>query len=105
VRIGGIAGSSWGRGLAAVGLLVLGTIYWHGAARHLRLVNTDVTFTDQSAYLDYAREMHQSGYAFVGGRNRMPAYPFLLTLVFEEDLPQEDFFVGNVPPTVDLLGK
>ena len=67
--------------LAVVGLIfvVLG-LYWHGAVVQLTKVNTDLTSTDQSAYMHYTRQMYDSNYTFIGGRNRMPAYPFLQSL-------------------------
>jgi hypothetical protein len=74
-----------------IGLILIG-LYLNGALRHARLVNTDMTKTDQSAYMDYARSMRESGYTFVGGRNRMPVYPFLQSLLYEPGLSDEAFF-------------
>jgi len=75
----------------AVGVALL-ALYLNGALRHARLVNTDMTRTDQSAYMDYARSMRESGYTFVGGRNRMPVYPFLQSLLYKPGLSDEAFF-------------
>ena len=58
-------------------VLIIGIAYWKGATEQLTLVNTRMKATDQSAYMDYARNMVESDYTFVGGRNRMPVYPFL----------------------------
>lgn len=46
---------------------------------------------DQGAYLRYARQMHESGYQVVGGRNRMPVFPFLLSLLYEPGMAEEEF--------------
>ena len=47
---------------------------------------------DQSAYLDYAKKLSQTGYKYVGGRNRMPFYPVLLSLFYEDGMSDEDYF-------------
>ncbi len=72
--------------LAGIGL------YWRAAEHHLRHVNTDAGAMDQSAYLKYSARMLDSDYEFVGGRNRMPGYPFLLGLVYESELEMSRFF-------------
>jgi hypothetical protein len=76
---------------AAVVLLLL-AVYCAGALYHLHRVNVDVRRTDQSAYLDCARNTAETDYAFVGGRNRMHVYPFLLSLLYEHGLSEEAFF-------------
>jgi hypothetical protein len=76
----------------AIGLAAL-LLYCTGALVHLHHVNVDARRTDQSAYLDYARNMAQSHYAYVGRRNRMPVYPFLLSLVYTRGLDADAFFI------------
>lgn len=48
------------------GLILL--LYLFGAARQSREVNTDMSRTDQSAYMHYAKKMAETDYAYVGGR-------------------------------------
>ncbi|HPN36575.1 MAG TPA: hypothetical protein PK843_18890 [bacterium] len=72
-------------------LLALGLIYW-GGLRHSRQVNVDVTTFDQNGYLHYGRLLHDTGYAYIGDRNRMPAYPFLLSLIYQTGWTEEQFF-------------
>jgi hypothetical protein len=72
---------------------VLALFLW-GSARHSRMVNTDVTSFDQNAYLYYGRLLHETGYEYVGDRNRMPAYPMLLSLIYTPDWSEQDFFVA-----------
>ncbi|MCP3995293.1 MAG: hypothetical protein GY722_09540 [bacterium] len=72
--------------LAGIGL------YWRAAEHHLHHVNTDAGAIDQSAYLKYSARMVDSDYEFVGGRNRMPGYPFLLGLVYDAELEMARFF-------------
>jgi hypothetical protein len=52
-------------------------IYWNGAVKQLSRVNTDMSKTDQGAYMNYARKLYESDYQYKGGRNRMPVYPFV----------------------------
>ncbi len=75
--------------LIAAGCVAL---YWSAASRHSEEVNFDQETTDQSAYMNDARRMRESGYEFVGGRNRMPVYPFLLSLLHEPGLQELAFF-------------
>ncbi|OPZ69811.1 MAG: hypothetical protein BWY83_01857 [bacterium ADurb.Bin478] len=72
-------------------LLALGLIYW-GGDRHGRHVNVDVTTFDQNGYLYYGRLLHDTGYAYIGDRNRLPAYPFLLSLIYQPGWTEEQFF-------------
>ncbi len=78
--------------LAAALLAPLAFLYWEAASRHSRAVNTDRNATDQSAYLNYAGKMARSGYAHVGDRNRMPVYPFLLSLLHDPGAPEAESF-------------
>lgn len=72
--------------------IVLTTLYTHGALRNARRVNTNMHGFDQSAYMNYARNLAESDYTHVGGRNRMPMYPLLLSFVYSSDLSDEAFF-------------
>ena len=73
-------------------ILILAALYWYGGVQQLARVNTDMKSTDQSAYMDYARNMYESDYTFIGGRNRMPVYPFLQSLFYHPSLSNEGFF-------------
>jgi hypothetical protein len=78
-------------GAGLVGLLLL---YWYGAEGQLLHFNLDSGLTDQSAYLDYARRLKDSGYTYPGDFNRMPAFPFLLSLVWQEGMSASEFFLA-----------
>ncbi|MEP6686672.1 MAG: hypothetical protein ABJB22_07840, partial [Verrucomicrobiota bacterium] len=52
---------------------------------------TSVTAGDQGAYLQYARQMHETHYAVTGGRNQMPVYPFLLSLLYRPGFTESEF--------------
>jgi hypothetical protein len=67
-------------------------LYWGGAVKQLKFVNTDMSKTDQSAYMNYAKQMVRSDYTFVGGRNRMPIYPFIQSLFYRSGMSEEAFF-------------
>ncbi|HEY3177119.1 MAG TPA: hypothetical protein VGK94_15305 [Candidatus Polarisedimenticolia bacterium] len=100
-------GRVWKGALLLAILLPFGGLYWRGAMSHSRLVNTDRDATDQSAYMNYARKMHDSGYSHVGDRNRMPVYPFLLSLMCRPGLTDEELFerakVFNVGLSLAIL--
>jgi hypothetical protein len=76
-------------------VVVLGALYVHGARRHLHEVNTSMENTDQGSYLEYAVNMRETGYAYVGGRNQMPLYPFLQSLAIRSDAPLDQIFVRS----------
>jgi len=57
---------------------------------------------DQGAYLAYARLMHDSDYAYVGLRNRMPVYPFLLSLIYDPGLTEAQFLARAQALNVNL---
>ncbi|MFN2508091.1 MAG: hypothetical protein ABR589_04895, partial [Chthoniobacterales bacterium] len=57
---------------------------------------------DQGAYLRYAREMFQTRYSVVGGRNRMPVYPFLLSLLYRPGLSEAEFLARAQTFNVNL---
>ena len=62
---------------------------------------------DQAAYLEYAKQMRISGYAFEGDRNRMPLYPFLLSLIYRDGMDDAQFLekarTFNINLTIVLL--
>lgn len=82
------------RPLLVIGLIfIIVGLYWYGAVEQLTHVNTDMSSTDQSAYMDYARTLYESNYTFIGDRNRMPVYPFLQSLLYRPGMPDAVFFV------------
>ncbi len=93
-------------GWAALLVVLLGVYALEANARR-RIVPTPATQGDQGAYLKYAQQMHDSRYAVVGGRNRMPAFPFLLSLLYEEGMSEERFLARaqalNVALSVAIL--
>ncbi|HEV3408747.1 MAG TPA: hypothetical protein VG095_00505 [Chthoniobacterales bacterium] len=73
-------------------LLVLILATFLGAAHSRRLViPVPVTDGDQESYLRYARRMKERNYDYVGGRNRMPIYPFLLSLLYRPEMSEDEF--------------
>jgi hypothetical protein len=51
-----------------------------------------MTSGDQSAYLEAARGMKQSGYTYQTDRNRMPLYPFLQSWHYQNGMEDARFF-------------
>ena len=54
--------------------------------------NNDMSAHDQSAYLNFAKKAHDSGFKYSGTRNRMPLYPHLQALFYSPDLSDDAFF-------------
>ena len=54
-------------------------------------MSTPASLGDQGAYLAYAQRMHETGYGYVSERNRMPIYPFLLSLIYRPGLSETQF--------------
>jgi len=79
-----------------VGGFVLGLflLYWYGAEGQLLSYNLDMGATDQSAYMDYARLLRESDYSYPGDFNRMPLYPFLLSLLLRPGMQDPKFFLA-----------
>ncbi len=80
------------RPLILLFLVAMIALYVWAANRQSLLVNTNMHATDQSAYMDYAKNMARTDFQYVGGRNRMPIYPGLMALFYREGMSDEDFF-------------
>ena len=78
------------RGVAIAVLLIL-TIYGFEAHARRRALSTPPGLGDQAAYLGYARHLYESNYTVVEDRNRMPVFPFLLSLIYEPGLSEMQF--------------
>jgi len=85
--------------------LAIGIFVW-GAWRQSTLVNTNMYRTDQAAYMNYAKNMAQTNFQYVGGRNRMPLYPGLMSFFYRQGMSDKDFFEcgKNVGIAIGLLG-
>lgn len=71
-------------------MLVL--LYLYGVRQQFLYVNiTDFTI-DQGSYLKSAQLLKTSHYTALTDRNRMPLYPFLLSLLYKPGLNEEIFF-------------
>lgn len=83
-------------------MLLILTIYGFEAHARRRLMSTPPSFGDQGAYLAYAQQMHETGYAYVAERNRMPAFPFLLSLIYRPGLTETEFLTRAQTFNVNL---
>jgi hypothetical protein len=84
------------------------TLYgWEAHARR-EVDPTPLNRADQAAYLNYARSMRETNYAVAGDRNRMPVFPFLLSLVYRPGMSDAEFLGRaqsfNVNLSILLLG-
>ncbi|GJM40737.1 MAG: hypothetical protein DHS20C20_10190 [Ardenticatenaceae bacterium] len=73
-------------------LLVLMLLYLYGVQQQFVLVNTDMTRTDQAAYMATAEQLKTSQYATLTDRARMPAFSFLLSLFYEPGMSRDLLF-------------
>jgi hypothetical protein len=77
-------------GIAIAALIILALYGWEAHARR-EADPTPLSRADQAAYLSYARQMRETHYAAVGDRNRMPVFPFLLSLTYRPGMSDEEF--------------
>jgi hypothetical protein len=89
------------RSVALLVLLVL-TVYGFEAHARRREKSAPAILGDQSAYLGYARHLYESRYTVVEDRNRMPVYPFLLSLIYRTGMTEAEFLVRAQTFTVNL---
>jgi hypothetical protein len=89
------------RTIALLVLLIL-TLYGFEAHARRREKSAEATLGDQSAYLAYARHLSDSNSTVVEDRNRMPVYPFLLSLIYRPGMTEPDFLVRAQAFTVNL---
>lgn len=78
--------------MGCLGSILAVLIFIWGAQQQANNVNTDINATDQSAYIDYAKNMAQTNWQFIGGRNRMPLYPSLMSLFYKDGMSDDRFF-------------
>jgi 4-amino-4-deoxy-L-arabinose transferase-like glycosyltransferase len=89
------------RGVALLVLIIL-TAYGFEAHARRRVKSAPITLGDQDAYLGYARHLYESNYTVVEDRNRMPVYPFLLSLIYKPGMTDAEFLARAQTFTVNL---
>jgi hypothetical protein len=87
-----------------IALIVLAILAVYGFEAHHRRQekSTPAVLGDQSAYLGYARHLYESNYTVTEDRNRMPVYPFLLSLIYRPGMTEDEFLVRAQSFTVNL---
>ncbi len=73
-------------------ILLMVAIYSLGAFQHSTRVNIDSNEGDQIEYIKFAKKAKASSYIYAGGRNRMPAYPFIQSVLNDTSLEDRQFF-------------
>lgn len=74
-----------------LGFVAILTIYGFEAHARNREYSAPARLGDQGAYLGYARHLYESNYTVTEDRNRMPVYPFLLSLIYQAGMSEEEF--------------
>jgi hypothetical protein len=87
--------------LAGLLALILGFYLIEGHTRRAAFP-TNASQGDQGAYLAYARQMRVAQYQAIGDRNRMPVYPFLLSLLYQPHLTEAEFLTRAQTFNVNL---
>ena len=72
--------------------LAISLLFVWGSSRQGSLVNTDMGSTDQSAYMNYAKELARSNLQYVGDRNRMPIFPGLMSFFYKSEMTNKEYF-------------
>lgn len=85
--------------LGLLGLLALYAVEGHARNRQHAV---PVSLGDQDAYLGYARHLYESNYTVTEDRNRMPVYPFLLSLIYRPGMSADEFLLRAQAFTVNL---
>src|SRR6476469_827396 len=85
-----------------VGLLSILVVYGVEAHARSHEKSTPALLGDQDAYLGYARHLYESNYTVTEDRNRMPVYPFLLSLIYRPGLTADEFLIRAQRFTVNL---
>ncbi len=75
----------------ALTLAAILSLYFCTALARMKFYPSPASQSDQGAYLDYARAMHDTNYAVLGGRARMPAYSFLLSFFYRPGISDHDW--------------
>jgi hypothetical protein len=80
-------------GWRTIALIVLVILAVYGIEAHGRRHEkpSPATLGDQDAYLSYARHLYESNYSVTEERNRMPVYPFLLSLIYRPGMTEDEF--------------
>jgi hypothetical protein len=78
--------------LLLVGFYFIGSTYYQLAGKHAAEINQQLQFSDQKSYLVIAEKAYQTGFRYMGDRNRTPLYSYLLTMIYQPDLDREIFF-------------
>jgi hypothetical protein len=95
---------------SSFGFAVFIILAFYGWVAHARreIDPTPLSRGDQAAYLAYARQMYDTHYAVAGDRNRMPVFPFLLSLVYRPGMSDAEFLARaqsfNIDLSILLLG-
>ena len=91
-------------GTRAVVLIVFAILALYAFEAHYRRAekSTPAVLGDQDAYLGYARHLYESNYTVTEDRNRMPVYPFLLSLIYRPGLTADEFLIRAQWFTVNL---
>jgi hypothetical protein len=87
---------------AILGVLAILAIYGFEAHARRQEKAIPARLGDQNAYLAYARDLYESHYTVTEDRNRMPVYPFLLSLIYRPGMTEDEFLTRAQGFTVNL---
>ena len=99
--------SFFSRGGCAIVVLLILAVYGFETHARRQWMASPAAQGDQAAYLAYAKQIYDGHYTFAGDRNRMPVFPFLLSLIYRPGMSEKEFLnraqVFNVNLSIVLL--
>lgn len=78
--------------LVSLGILMAMVLYLYGSLQQLEGANRKMSMADQGAYMEISQKMAESGFRYLGDRNRMPVYPLIQAVFYRPGMKPEDFF-------------
>lgn len=80
------------RGAALLALTVLLITFYVNSTLHYSVINREYWLSDQQSFMQFARSAGESKFTYTGGRNFMPAYPFLQAVFLDMSLSEAALF-------------
>ena len=81
-----------GKTLLAAGIALFFLVLYLDIAQKQSRRNHNLTRSDQSAYMNFAKKAYESRLQYTGNRNRMPLYPWIQALFYSPQMDDETFF-------------
>jgi len=81
-----------GYGALTAALVCLGAFYFTQASAHAKNVNVNIALSDQNGFVNFTRQVKETGFRFSGHRNQMPLYPYIQAVFMDSDASEAQQF-------------